>query len=48
MFILIENSLQSTSILQWNTEDTTLQIHTRSYLHPKAVGATRAVYIKIR
>ena len=36
MFIYIEYSLQDTSILQWSTEDTILQIDTRSCLHPKA------------
>ena len=35
MFIHIEYSLQSTSILQWSTEDTMLQIHAGSCLHPK-------------
>ena len=47
IFIPIEYSLKDTSILQWSTRDTTLQINTRSCLCPKATKGMRAVCIKL-
>ena len=47
MFIHTEYSSQDTSILQWSTRDTTIQINTRSCLHPKGDEGTRGVCIKL-